>query len=159
MDTMAWVPWLLVAVQNMVRQKKVAGFQFAAFLALQIFAGYPQIIFYTLMAALAYGVFLAGWKFPLRLAAPLFMGLMVSACQWMPSFEYFFLNSARLSAVQNNPDFFLPLENLKTFLNFTALWQKNVPDYVVSPTFFISTFIPDWFPWESWSSDLYAGTG
>ncbi len=146
MDTMAWAPWLLVAVQNMARQKKAGSFQFAAFLALQIFAGYPQIIFYSIVAAAAYGVFLSGWKFPLQFFFPLLSGLILSACQWLPSVEYFFLNSVRFPAVQNNPGFFLPLENLKTFLHFNVLWQNNIPDYVASPTFFYFNFYSGFIP-------------
>jgi hypothetical protein len=136
MDTMAWAPWLLVAVQNISQQKKSGFLQFSLFLALQVFAGYPQIIYYSLGATAAYGVFLAGWNFPFRLALPLLAGLLVSACQWLPSLEYFFLNAARLPAVPDNPGFFLPPENLKTFFSFNALWRENIPDFVVSPTFF-----------------------
>ncbi len=146
MDTMAWAPWLLVAVQNMARQKKAGGTQFAAFLVLQIFAGYPQIIFYSILAATAYGIFLSSWKFPSRLFLPLFSGLALSACQWIPSVEYFYLDSVRLPPVRDNPGFFLPVENLKTFFHMNALWQNNIPDYVVSPTFFYFNFYSGLIP-------------
>jgi hypothetical protein len=136
MDTMAWAPWLLVAVQNIAQQKKSGFLLFSLFLALQVFAGYPQIIYYSLISAAAYGIFLSGWRFPFRLAWPLAAGLAVSACQWLPSVEYFFLHSARLPAVADNQGFFLPTENLKTFFSFNALWREDIPDFVVSPTFF-----------------------
>lgn len=136
MDTMAWMPWVLLAAKGILDQKPWAGLQFAAFVTLQIFAGYPQIIFYTLIGCAAYAVFLKRAPSLLLFAAPFGGALLLSACQWLPSVEYFFLHCVRLPAVANNPHFFLPLENLKTFLSFTALSKDGLPDYVASPTFF-----------------------
>ena len=110
------------------------------FLTLQVFAGYPQIIFYTLVGCSAYAVFFAGWHSPLKLLKPLSLGLLFSAAQWVPSVEYFFINSVRLPAVADNPHFFLPLNNLKTFFDYQALSNGPIPDYVNSPTFFYFNF-------------------
>ncbi|HJT24803.1 MAG TPA: hypothetical protein VJ873_09515, partial [bacterium] len=49
MDTMAWIPWLLWATLRCLEQKPWSGLQWTIFFVLQIFAGYPQIVFYTLL--------------------------------------------------------------------------------------------------------------
>jgi hypothetical protein len=146
MDTMAWIPWLFLAVKQSLEKRPWAGFRFTLFLALQIFAGYPQIIFYTLMGCLAYALFLKGPRSALDLALPLAAGLLLSAAQWIPSVEYFFLNAVRLPAVHDNPHFYLPLENLKTFFNFNALARDGKPDDVASPTFFYFNFYSGLIP-------------
>ena len=58
----------------------------------------------------------------------------------------FFLNSVRLPAVHDNPHFYLPMENLKTFFNFNALADNGKPDYVASPTFFYFNFYSGLIP-------------
>ena len=140
MDTMAWIPWLFLATRQVLEGKPYGTFKWALFLALQVFAGYPQIIFYTLVGCSAYAMFFSGWGSLLKLMKPLVLGLFFSAAQWVPSLEYFFINSVRLPAVPNNPHFFLPLDNLKTFFNFNALSNGSIPDYVNSPTFFYFNF-------------------
>jgi hypothetical protein len=140
MDTMAWIPWLFLAVKQSLEKRPCARFRFTLFFALQVFAGYPQIIFYTLIGCLAYALFLKGPRSTLGLVLPLAAGLLLSAAQWIPSVEYFFLDAVRLPAVHDDPHFYLPLENLKTFLNFDALARDGKPDYVASPTFFYFNF-------------------
>ncbi len=146
MDTMAWIPWLFLAAQQTLENKPWAGLRFALFFTLQILAGYPQIIFYTTIGCLIYAVYLKGWHSVMRLALPLIAGLLLSAAQWLPSAEYFFLNCVRLPAVHDNPHFYLPIENLKTFFNFNALAKTGEPDYVASPTFFYFNFYSGLIP-------------
>ncbi len=140
MDTMAWIPWIFLAALHCLEEKQWGKIQLAIFFALQVLAGYPQIIFYTLVGLAAYAAFRKNWKDPVKLLLPLAGGLLLSAAQWIPSVEYFFINSVRLPAVHNNPHFFLPVENLETFLNPTALSRNGLPDYVVNPTFFYFNF-------------------
>ncbi len=146
MDTMAWIPWLLLATRQSVDKQPWARARLALFLTLQILAGYPQIIFYTLMLCLAYAFFLKSWGSTQGLALSLMAALLLSAAQWIPSVEYFFLNAVRLPAVHDNPHFFLPLENLMTFLNSDALARGGKPDYVASPTFFYFNFYSGLIP-------------
>jgi hypothetical protein len=146
MDTMAWIPWLFLATKQSLENQPWARLRLTLFFALQIFAGYPQIIFYTLIGCLIYAIFLKGWLSPKSLVLPLIAGLLLSAAQWLPSAEYFLLNCVRLSAVHDNPHFYLPTENLKTFFNFNALADNGKPDYVVSPTFFYFNFYSGLIP-------------
>ena len=146
MDTMAWIPWCFSAVHELLDLRPLGRFKLALFLTLQIFAGYPQIVFYTLAGLIAYALLQKGLRGPLALAAPLSGALVLSACQWIPSLEYFFLNAARLPAIPDNPHFYLPMENLKTFYDFNALAKPFIPDYVASPTFFYFNFYSGLMP-------------
>jgi hypothetical protein len=136
MDTMAWVPWMFWAVHSVPSGRTWSFLPLSLFLALQVFAGYPQIILYTLICCLAFALFLKGTQSILPLGGAVLLGLLLSAGQWLPSLEYFFTQAARLPAVHDNPNFFLPLKNLKTFYDPTALGANGKPDYVVNPTFF-----------------------
>ena len=155
MDTMAWMPWLFVATQGMLGQKKFSGLSFSLFLVLQIFAGYPQIIIYTLSGCFAYALFAGGFPALGAMGLSLSGALLLSACQWLPSIEYFFFNCVRLPAVQDNPHFFLPLENLKTFFDVNALARNGKPDYVVNPTFFYFNFYSGLLPLASLALGLF----
>lgn len=146
MDTMAWIPWLLWATQRCLEQKPWSSLQWTLFFVLQVFAGYPQIILYTVAACFFLALFQKGLTGSTRLALPFLMGLLFSAAQWLPSVEYFFINAVRLPAVHDNPHFFLPLENLKTFWDFNTLGSKEIPDYVRSPTFFYFNFYSGFLP-------------
>jgi hypothetical protein len=145
-DTMAWIPWIFVAVHDLTQRQKHGAFRLALFLTLQIFAGYAQVILYTLMGAGIYGLFLKGWKFLPRLFTPILAALFLTTCQWLPSVEYYSHNAVRFPAVHDNPDFLLPLANLKTFFNFNALWNGSIPDYIASPTFFYFNFYSGLIP-------------
>ena len=146
MDTMAWIPWLLWATHRRLETKPWSSLQWTLFFVLQVFAGYPQTLFYTLVACSVWALFQEGSTGLIRLALPLLMGLLLSAAQWLPSVEYFFINAVRLPAVHDNPHFFLPLENLKTFWDFNALGSKDIPDYVRNPTFFYFNFYSGFLP-------------
>src|SRR5580658_2795828 len=61
MDTMAWIPWVFMAGQQSLESKPWARIRFALYLTFQILAGYPQIIFYTVLGCLCYVAFLKGW--------------------------------------------------------------------------------------------------
>ena len=136
MDTMAWCPWVFWAVHPLMEDRRWSFLPLTLALTLQLFAGYPQIIFYTLLGAAAYGSFLGGLRLLLRIGSAFGLSLLLTCAQWLPSFEYFFTQAARLPAVHDNPNFFLPLENLKTLWDPGALSADGKPDYVVNPTFF-----------------------
>ncbi len=146
MDTMAWIPWIFLGFQETLDSKPFGQLKLALFLTLQVFAGYPQIIFYTLLACGLYTVIEKNGSHWRRLVLPLSTTALLSACQWIPSMEYFFLNAARLPAVSDNPGFVLPFSNLPTFFNPGALAQPGVPDYVASPTFFYFNFYSGLLP-------------
>jgi hypothetical protein len=136
MDTMAWSPWVFWAVHVLMEERRSSFLPLSLFLSLQLFAGYPQIILYTLVGAAAYALFLGGWRLLLRMGPALGFSLLLTSAQWLPSVEYFFTQAARLPAVHDNPHFYLPLGNLWTLLNPSALSAAGKPDYVADPTFF-----------------------
>ncbi|HVZ81615.1 MAG TPA: YfhO family protein [bacterium] len=136
MDTLAWMPWVFWAVHVLASERRGSFLPLALFLSLQIFAGYPQIILYTLLGASAYAAFLGGPRLALRTGAAFGLSLLFTCAQWLPSVEYFFTQAARLPAVHDNPDFFLPLKNLRTLWDPSALARDGRPDFVADPTFF-----------------------
>lgn len=136
MDTMAWMPWMFWATKEVMDGKPWGNTKWALLLALQILAGYPQILIYTLAGCGAYALYFGGMASALKLVMPFCLGLLLTTAQWLPSVEFFLLHSVRMPAVPNNPHFFLPLENLKTFIDWNALANPSTPDYVASPTYF-----------------------
>src|SRR5579859_955004 len=48
MDTMAWMPWIFLSTREILTGKPWGRSKLTLFLVLQIFAGYIQIVFYTL---------------------------------------------------------------------------------------------------------------
>ncbi len=144
MDTMAWLPWVFLGAQETLENKPWGQWKLGLAVTLQIFAGYPQIIFYTLFALAAYALF--AYRSITRLILPLAAVSLLTIGQWLPSLEYFFFQAVRLPAIANNPDFVLPLNNLLTFITSNALAQKGLPDYVVSPTYFYFNFYSGLIP-------------
>jgi hypothetical protein len=89
----AWLPWILLAVEELHAQARwrwvTAG---ALFIALQVFAGDPQTALYTVMLAVAYGLFT--WLFRAMpqssvrfLAAMAVCGALLSMIQLLPGIE------------------------------------------------------------------------
>jgi len=144
MDTMAWIPWVFVGAHQALSNKPWGRFQLGVVLTLQTLAGYPQILFYTLLFLLAYAVI--SFRSVTKLILPTAAALLITICQWLPSVEYFLFQAVRLPAVKDNPEFVLPLNNLLTLVNFNALSQNNLPDYVASPTYFYFNFYSGLIP-------------
>jgi len=134
MDAMAWIPWIFIGARETLTDNNGGRFKLGLALALQILAGYPQTLLYTLIGLFLYTAIC--FRSIEKLIFPMALALLVTAGQWLPSVEYFLFQAVRLPAVTNNPDFVLPLSNLLTFLRPDALAQKGLPDYVVSPTYF-----------------------
>jgi hypothetical protein len=134
MDAMAWIPWVFIGARGTLIGKAGGPFKLGLAVTLQILAGYPQTLLYTLLGLFLYAAIC--FRSVEKLILPLALALLVTAGQWLPSVEYFFFQALRLSAAPDNPSFVLPLNNLLTFLRPDALSQKGLPDYVVSPTYF-----------------------
>ncbi len=144
MDAMAWIPWVFIGVHETLEEKPWGAFKLGAALTLQILAGYPHTLFYTVICGSIYGfVFFRNLK---PLIVPGLVAAALTAAQWLPSVEYLFFQAIRLPAVPNNPDFVLPLKNLLTFLTSHALREKNLVDYVASPTYFYFNFYSSSLP-------------
>ena len=95
----AWLPLLLYFLEDGL-QRAAAGrevlsrvFLAGLVLAMQLLVGYPPMVFYTLLIALAYtGFCRRSLGLPFRLPALLFLGSLLvgfslSAVQWMPTME------------------------------------------------------------------------
>ena len=96
MAAAAWLPWVLLAVENLCRRPSWRWIALgAAFIALQFFAGEPQMSFYTALVATAYlacrlvvNVRVSPpWTRIAALAAMASAGLLIAAVQLLPAVE------------------------------------------------------------------------
>jgi len=122
--TMAWAPWMLVALEAAWRGPALRPLLLAAAtVALQIFAGHPQYVFYTAIAAALHAVVQSvddpsvRWRALPMLAAAYAGGAVLAAAQLLPGFA-----AAAESVRQVGLNFAfvrifsLPPENLLTLL-------------------------------------------
>jgi hypothetical protein len=135
-DTMAWIPWVFWGLRRLQDRAPRAAAGLVLVTALQILAGYPQIVLWTWLFAIPYALFLGGRALLGRALPPLAAALAVTAAQWLPGLEYFGLHAVRRPAMPDNPHHVLPLANLQTLLDPGALAQGGLPDRLASPTFF-----------------------
>lgn len=134
MDAMAWIPWVFLGAKECLEKTPSGSIKLVLALSLQILAGYPHLLFYTVLCALVYALVLYRTFNPLVL--PALAALALTAAQWLPSADYLYFQAVRLPAVPDNPLFILPLGNLMTLINPFALSKPGLPDYVASPTYF-----------------------
>lgn len=126
-----WLPLLLLSVDQIVEKRKfrwvLAG---SFFLALSIFAGYPQIVLYSLTAVGFYALFRLvnfyqqekNWR---KIVVPffelivfVFLGVLLSAIQWLPGYEALKLSVREIDPIASlSSGGFLPWQNLVTFLS------------------------------------------
>lgn len=125
-----WLPLLLLAVDRIVEDRKIKWVLGGSlFLALSIFAGYPQIVFYSLTTTGFYAVFrLFGvWhkqksfkkiiQSLLLLGSFVVLGVLLSAVQWLPGYETMRLSVREIDPIASlSSGGFLPWQNLVTFL-------------------------------------------
>jgi len=128
--TAMWLPLLLLVVDRIVEDRKIKWVLGGSlFLALSIFAGYPQIVFYSLTATGFYAVFrLFGvWhkqksfkkiiQSLLLLGSFVVLGVLLSAVQWLPGYETMRLSVREIDPIASlSSGGFLPWQNLVTFL-------------------------------------------
>ena len=90
----AWLPWVLLAIEKLSQRVSWRWIALGAvFIALQFFAGYPQMVCYTVLVAGAYFLFLVlirdrqrrgRWRFALAVLAMAIFGVLLSAVQMLP---------------------------------------------------------------------------
>jgi hypothetical protein len=147
---MAWAPWILAGLERAWRDRRAAGFfEASAALCLQIFAGHPQYVFFTGVAA---GLNALAWSvsdpavrrraLPV-VAAAYAAGAALAAVQLLPGFAAT-AESVRQGKVSFDyaSQFFLPVENL------LSLFVANFFEYP------IHYYWGRWYPAEL---SLYVG--
>ena len=128
--TAMFLPLLLLMVDKIIEKGKIKWALISGiFLALSIFSGYPQIVFYSLTAVGFYALFrLFGfWKkkrnlkqifisFGLLVSFVL-LGVLLSTIQWLPGWEALRLSVREIDPIASlSSGGFLPWQNLVTFL-------------------------------------------
>jgi hypothetical protein len=96
LTAVVWLPWILLALEQLYRKAEWRWIALgAAFVALQLFAGDPQITLYTAMLGAAYALFSLfareqrqnRWRFVAAGAAMSGIGLLLSLAQLLPGAE------------------------------------------------------------------------
>ena len=147
---MAWAPWLLLAVDELLRKPSLGWVLAGAVAAsLEILAGHPQYIFYTAVTAGLYAVLQlfrapARWKSARAIVAVALLAAALSAAQWLPAL------AATRETTRSRPlpfsfvaSYSLPVENLLT---------------AVAPWFFGNNMkLIYWGRWYCWEVSLFTG--
>jgi hypothetical protein len=93
----AWLPWILLAIEQLYQQVRWRWVMLGAlFIALQLFAGEPQMTLYTVMVAVSYGLFSlvvrerreARGRFIVAVFALALGGVLLSMIQLLPAREF-----------------------------------------------------------------------
>jgi hypothetical protein len=147
---MAWAPWLLLAIDGLVRKPSLgwvlAG---AGAAAMQVLAGHPQYIFYSAITAALYALLQlvrapAKWKTVKAILAFGLLAAAVTAAQWLPAL------AAVRETTRSRPlpfsfvgSYALPIENLLT---------------AIAPGFFGNNMrLIYWGRWYCWEVSLFVG--
>jgi hypothetical protein len=125
-----WLPILLLVADKIIQEKKPGWVLLggAAF-ALQVFAGYPQIVLYSLTAVGFYAIWQLfflwkaqkNWRHLIKpvlfLVAFVLVGALLAAVQILPGIEALGLSVRKIDPIaQQSSGGFLPWQNLITFL-------------------------------------------
>lgn len=163
--TAMWLPLLLLVVDKIIEKKNLRWVLGGSFiLAIQIFAGYPQIVLYSATAIGFYSIFrLFFWKVAKNfksLIKPILLlilfslvGVLLAAAQILPGWEALKLSVREIDPIaQSSSGGFFPWQNLVTFLapdffgnpatyNFWGKpWYDNFALYVGILPLILATF-------------------
>ncbi len=152
----AWLPWVLLAIEELYRQARWRWIALgAAFIALQLFAGEPQMTCYTIIAAGAYTLFTltlreaqeTRGRFILSLAAMCGCGGLLSAIQLLPEREMLHFSERAAITYEYFSQFSLPPRQILGFFFPYYFGGAALDPYKV----------PYWGRWNPTETAGYAG--
>jgi uncharacterized membrane protein YfhO len=114
--TAMWLPVLLLITDKIIESKKMKWVLLGSLiLAIQIFAGYPQIVLYSLTALGFYVLFHR--VLPWRVVLLVLLGLSLAAVQLLPGLESLRLSVREIDPIaKSSSGGFLPWQNLVTLI-------------------------------------------
>lgn len=123
----AWLPWILLAIENLYLKVSWRWIALgAAFLALQLLAGEPQMNLYAGLVCAAYCIFrlasrelarpLARWRFLLGVLAMVICGALLSMVQLLPERELLQLSERADISYEYFSGYSFPPVNILTFV-------------------------------------------
>lgn len=113
----AFLPILLYLINEYYQSDKaLTGPLISLFLCLQIFSGYPQVVFYTILVLFFYVLIMFGFrqKKNIFLILWVILGLALSGIQLLPTIELFSLSQKRFEVLDRNSAF-VPWQYLISF--------------------------------------------
>jgi hypothetical protein len=120
-----WLPWILLAFENLYHRLTWRWIALgAAFIALQLFAGEPQMNFYTILVCGAYLLFSfflreereRRWRFVFGVAAMSVCGALLSAIQLLPERELLKMGERAAISYEYFSGYSFPPANILTFV-------------------------------------------
>lgn len=139
----AWLPWILLALEHLYQQLSLRWVLLGGlFIALQLFAGEPQMSAYTAMTAGAYALFTLCFreersprlKFVASLAALAAMGVLLSSIQLLPEWELLRQSDRSKISYEYFSAFSFPPRQIVTFIAPFFYGGAAVPPYYKSYT-------------------------
>lgn len=136
LQTASFFPLLLFSADLILHRKKLVYIVFFAFiLSQQLFSGFPQMLFISLIGISIYALFLLArsriWKLQvLRLCLAILTGLILSMVQLLPSLELIPMSN-RATGLDSQETLFykFPVKHLLTFINPFAFGNPQQGTY------------------------------
>ena len=119
--TLAHLPWVLLAVDSSLRARTArraaaANLAVSLLVASMLLIGYPQYVWYALLAAALYALFVKrewrGWGSAVALFAAVILGAGIGAAQLLPTYDVLSHSSRLDPAITRPDDLSLPPANL-----------------------------------------------
>ncbi len=157
----AWLPWVLLAIEELAVQPRWRWVVFGAcFVALQFLAGEPQMLVLTALIcgpyALLSGVLLGNWRKRLHFAgyaaALVVGGSLLAAVQLIPARELHAQSGRAIATYQYFSDFALPPPQL-----FALIFPYFFGGAVVGPYHTLPLPSSFWGQWQYYLATGYAG--
>jgi uncharacterized membrane protein YfhO len=112
----SWIPLMLYVVDKFLEKRKSTwGVILSILFALQVFSGYPQIVFYSIFAVFLWVFIRSKSRIKVLIHTLIFIsvGLMLTSIQSLPAAELF-VNSQRAIEALDKDLIFLPWQNIIT---------------------------------------------
>lgn len=147
LTAVVWLPWIMLALENLVRRASWKWISLGAvFVALQFFAGDPQITLYTALLCGAYSIHTilarsecaSRWRFILSGLALSLIGLLLSLAQLLPEAELLSQGERAKLTYEYFAGYSLPPSHLMSLLVPYFFGGAALPPYA----------IPYWGEWN-----------
>jgi hypothetical protein len=157
----AWLPWVLLAIEELSVQARWRWVVFGAcFIALQFLAGEPQMLVLTALICGPYAILCAAllgdWRRRLHFAgysiALVVGGVLLAAVQLLPARELHAQSGRAIATYQYFSDYALPLPQL-----FALIFPYFFGGAVVGPYHTLPLPTSYWGQWEYFLATGYAG--
>ncbi len=150
LESLSMTPLILTLAHQVLTKKHPFWIgALAIVLSQQIFTGFPQLVFLTILTAGIYSVTIFPWRTTLRLSLAILLGIGLSAIQILPSSEMLGETTSPSGFSPNvATNFSFSLNHMKTFIAPFILGNPRLGTYPLFPTHDGNMF---------WENNLFIG--